>query len=238
LGYPTQKPKDLLVRIIEASSQEGDTVLDAFCGCGTTVDAAEGLKRKWIGIDISPIAISLMKRRLNQEYGNLVSKFEVRGVPTNECSAVKLWKENPNAFQDWWLTELEVFSTTYGSKGADKGLDGVGMYSVGKIAGGEIKVGFQVKGGKVQSKDIDALLGAMSKHKCDAGVFLTIENPSKPMLDTVAKSGFLKKGVYEIPKMQAMTLKDYCEGERLKLPEDNITFRLSAKKTDQAALKL
>jgi site-specific DNA-methyltransferase (adenine-specific) len=103
LGYPTQKPKALLERIIKASSNEGDTVLDGFCGCGTTVDAAESLHRNWIGIDISPIAISLIKRRLNDTYGEHLNKFEVRGTPEDEQSAKALWQQNPNAFQDWWL---------------------------------------------------------------------------------------------------------------------------------------
>jgi len=128
LGYPTQKPKALLERILKASSNEGDTVLDGFCGCGTTIDAAESLHRNWIGIDISPIAISLIKRRLKDTYGEHLNKFEVRGTPTDEQSAIALWKQNPNAFQDWWLTEFEVFSTTFGTKGADKGIDGIAQY--------------------------------------------------------------------------------------------------------------
>ncbi|MCL4548344.1 MAG: restriction endonuclease, partial [Bacteroidetes bacterium] len=175
LGYPTQKPKALLERIIKASSNEGDTVLDGFCGCGTTIDAAEALHRNWIGIDISPIAISLIKRRLKDTYGNHLNNFEVRGTPTDEQSAIELWKQNPNAFQDWWLTEFEVFSTTFGTKGADKGIDGVGQYLVDQKGNETIKAGFQVKGGThIQSKDIDALVGAMDKHKCQLGVFLTI----------------------------------------------------------------
>ena len=103
-------------------------MLDGFCGCGTTVDAAESLHRNWIGIDISPIAISFIKRRLKDTYGESLNKFEVRGTPTDEQSAIALWQQNPNAFQDWWLTEFEVFSTTFGTKGADKGIDGIAQY--------------------------------------------------------------------------------------------------------------
>jgi site-specific DNA-methyltransferase (adenine-specific) len=241
LGYPTQKPKALLERIINTSSKKDQIVLDGFCGCGTTVDAAEDLKRKWIGIDISPIAISLIKKRLNDNYGNLVSKFTVRGVPVDETSAIRLWEENQNAFQDWWLTELGVFSTTFGTKGADKGIDGIGMYSVGKIAGvsgDAIKIAFSVKGGSVHSKHIDELLGAMAKHKCLAGVFLTIQKPKKPMLDTVVNSGFLKFGIYEIPKLQILTLKEFFGNKKLKLPEENITFKASGQKTKQLSFVL
>ena len=118
LGYPTQKPKALLERIINASSNEGDTVLDGFCGCGTTVDAAEGLHRKWIGIDISPIAVSLMKRRLHKTYKNSLSEFEGRGTPSDEQSANSLWQQNPFAFQDWWITEFEAFSSTFEYQGS------------------------------------------------------------------------------------------------------------------------
>jgi len=226
LGYPTQKPKALLERIIKASSNEGDTVLDGFCGCGTTVDAAEGLHRNWIGIDISPIAISLIKRRLKDTYGESLNKFEVRGTPTDEQSAIELWKQNPNAFQDWWLTEFEVFSTTFGTKGADKGIDGLAQYLVDPVNQEIIRTAFQVKGGeKIESKDIDALLGAMDKHKCEMGVFLTIKNPTKPMMETVASSGFIKVPGYEYPRLQILTLKEYFGTKKLKLPSVNITFK-------------
>jgi site-specific DNA-methyltransferase (adenine-specific) len=231
LGYPTQKPRALLERIIQASSNEGDVVLDGFCGCGTTVDAAEHLHRQWIGIDISPIAISLIKRRLRDTYAKQLNPFEVRGIPADEQSAIELWKQNPNAFQDWWLTEFEVFSTTFGTKGADKGVDGIGQYLVDQKGNETIKAAFQVKGGThIQSKDIDALLGAMEKHKCQLGVFLTIENPTKPMLETVAASGFIDVPGYKYPRLQILTLKDYFMNKFLKLPAVNVTFKAATKK--------
>jgi site-specific DNA-methyltransferase (adenine-specific) len=225
LGYPTQKPKALLDRIIQASSNEGDTVLDGFCGCGTTIDAAEGLHRNWIGVDISPIAISLIKRRLKDTYGEHLNKFEVRGTPADEQSAIELWKQNPFAFQDWWLTEFEVFSTTFGTKGADKGIDGLAQYLVDPKSQQVIKAAFQVKGGHIESKDMDALLGALDKHKCEIGVFLTIEEPTKPMLDTVAGAGFVEIPGFKIPKLQILTLKDFFKNKLPKLPQVNITFK-------------
>ena len=242
LGYPTQKPKALLERIIKASSNEGDIVLDGFCGCGTTIDAAEGLHRKWIGIDISPIAISLIKRRLHHTYKKSLSEFEVRGTPTDEQSAQRLWKENAFAFQDWWITEFEAFSATFGTKGADKGVDGIALYAMDN-KDTTARVAFQVKGGeKVQSKDIDALLGAIEKHKCDMGVFLTTAEPTKPMLDTVAGVGFVKLPGFEFPKLQILTLKDFFAGKRPKLPQTNITFKAAQhsgkRKENQGALEL
>jgi site-specific DNA-methyltransferase (adenine-specific) len=225
LGYPTQKPKALLERIIKASSNEGDVVLDAFCGCGTTIDAAEGLHRNWIGIDVSPVAVSLIKRRLREAYKKGLSEFEVRGIPTDEQSALNLAKENPFAFQDWWISEFEVFSSTYGTKGADKGVDGIGLYALDN-KGATLRVAFQVKGGEnVQSKDIDALIGAMSKHKCELGVFLTAAKPTKPMLETTAGAGFVSAPGFEFPKLQILTLSDYFSGKRPKLPSANITFK-------------
>ncbi len=246
LGYPTQKPKALMERIISASSNKGDVVLDAFCGCGTTIDAAEGLHRKWIGIDISPIAFSLIKRRLQNSYKGSLSKFEIRGTPEDFERAQRLWKENAFAFQDWWITEFEAFSSTFGTKGADEGVDGIALYAVDN-KGTTARVAYQVKGGyKVQSKDIDALLGAMEKHKCELGVFLTASDPTKPMLDTVAGAGFVKFGDkhahFEFPKLQVLTLKDYFAGKRPKLPQTNITFKAAKhsgkKKESQEALEL
>lgn len=225
LGYPTQKPKALLERIIKASSNEGDVVLDAFGGCGTTVDAAESLRRNWIVIDISPIAISLIKRRLKDTYGTSLSRFEVRGIPTDEQSAIKLWNENPFAFQDWWLTELEVFSTTLGKKGADKGIDGIGQYLIDN-EGNTIRAAFQVKGGdKVKSADIDALLGILEKHKCELGVFLSRSEPTRNMLETVSGAGFIEFNGVKYPRLQVLTLKEYFSGKKLKLPQTNITFK-------------
>jgi len=240
LGYPTQKPRTLLERIIKASSNENDVVLDGFCGCGTTLDAAEYLKRKWIGIDISPIAIGLMKLRLQDSYKTDLSKFTIRGVPKDKESAIELWVKNPFAFQDWWIMEFEVFSSTFGKKGADQGVDGLGMYLIPTVEQ-PIKAAFQVKGGKVQSKDIDALLGAMVKHKCELGVFLTIQSPTEPMLKTVANSGHFSAAGFNYPRLQILTLEEFFSGKTLQLPKFNITFKNAqsiSKFVDQSGLDL
>ena len=230
LGYPTQKPKALLERILQASSNEGEVVLDAFCGCGTTIDAAEGLNRQWIGIDISPIATNLIERRLRDTYGTELLPFEVRGLPTDAQSAKLLWEKNPFAFQDWWITEFEAFSTTFGKKGADKGVDGIALYDADGN-GHMLRAAFQVKGGKhVGSKDIDALLGAMEKHKCELGVFLTIQKPTRPMYETIALSGDVKVWRYTFPKLQSVTLEEFFQGKLPKLPSRNVTFRQAVTK--------
>ncbi len=155
----------------------------------------------------------------------------MRGTPTDEQSAIELWKQNPFAFQDWWLTEFEVFSTTFGTKGADKGIDGIAQYLTDPKIQKVIRAAFSVKGGQnIQSKDIDALLGAMDKHKCEIGVFLTIAEPTKPMLDTIAGSGFIEIPGYKIPKLQILTLKDYFKNKTPKLPKVNITFKSAQSK--------
>jgi len=130
-----------------------------------------------------------------------------------------------------------VFSTTEGTKGADKGIDGIGQYLVGKDQ--IIRVAFQVKGGKVQSKDIDALIGVLSKHKCELGIFLTIEPPTKPMLDTATQQGFVEFTGFQFPKIQIHTLKDFFANKRPKLPTTNITFKAAkfkGKKSNQIDL--
>lgn len=239
LGYPTQKPKALLERIIKASSNEGDLVLDAFCGCGTTVDTAEGLNRRWIGIDISPIAMQRIEHRLQGVYKTELSKYEIRGLPKDKKSAEMLWEKNPFAFQDWWITEFDAFSSTFGTKGADKGIDGIALYDAdGK--GATLRAAFQVKGGKnIGSKDIDALLGAMNKHKCELGILLSSNEPTKPMQETIALSGQVKISEFSYPKLQSLTLEEFFQGKRPRLPSKNITFRqakTTGKKKEQLGL--
>lgn len=100
LGYPTQKPVALLERIIAASSNPGDVVLDPFCGCGTTVHAAQKLGRSWIGIDVTPLAVNLIRRRLSEAFGN-DAKFQVFGLPQDLDGARALFEQDPHAFQLW-----------------------------------------------------------------------------------------------------------------------------------------
>ena len=122
LGYPTQKPLALLERIISASSNEGDLVLDPFCGCGTTVHAAQKLNRRWIGIDITHLAISLVKRRLIDAFP--MAQFEIHGVPKDLGAARELAKADPHQFQLWALSMIEAQPYKGGKKGADSGIDG------------------------------------------------------------------------------------------------------------------
>jgi site-specific DNA-methyltransferase (adenine-specific) len=122
LGYPTQKPLALLERIISASSNEGDLVLDPFCGCGTTVHAAQKLNRRWIGIDITHLAISLVKRRLIDAFPQ--AQFEIHGVPKDIGAARELAEADKHQFQLWALSMIEAQPYKGGKKGGDTGIDG------------------------------------------------------------------------------------------------------------------
>jgi site-specific DNA-methyltransferase (adenine-specific) len=235
MGFPTQKPLLLLERIIASATKKNDLVLDAFSGCGTSVDAAEGMHRRWIGIDISPTAISRIKWRLEKTYRKSLSPLEIRGIPTDQESGIKLWQENPNAFQDWWVSEFEALSPTYGGKGADKGADGLALYNPDNK--GSVRVAFQVKGGGIGSKDMDALIGAMSKFNCEMGIFLTIEKPTRQMLNTVAGAGNVRRSGYSFPVLQTLTLKQFFEGEQLVLPPNNITFNQAKYNTRKTKAK-
>ena len=120
---PPKKPIALLERIIAASSNPGDIVLDPFCGCGTAVDAAQKLGRNWIGIDVTHLAVGLIEKRLREGYGDAV-QFETIGVPKDKDSALKLAEEKPHEFQNWFCLKIGGFPLDGGRKGADRGVDG------------------------------------------------------------------------------------------------------------------
>ena len=150
LGYPTQKPEALLERIINASSNEGDIVLDPFCGCGTTITVAERLKRRWIGIDITHLAITLIKKRLHDTYGEELAPYEVIGEPADAKGAEALALENRHQFEWWALGLVDAFPAQDKKKGADKGVDGV-IYFKDDAGGAHKKIIVQVKSGAVGS---------------------------------------------------------------------------------------
>ncbi len=149
LGYPTQKPEALLERIVAASSNKGDVVLDPFCGCGTTIAAAQKLGRNWIGIDVTNLAITLIKHRLQATYGEAV-EYTVIGEPVSASDAEKLAADDPYQFQ-WWALGLVGARPVEQKKGADKGIDGR-LFFHDDAAGGKTKqIIFSVKAGKVSS---------------------------------------------------------------------------------------
>ena len=164
LGYPTQKPESLLERIIKASSNEGDVILDPFCGCGTTVAVAERLKRRWIGIDITYVAINLVQRRLRDHFAGELSDYRVVGAPRDLKGAEAL--KNINRYQfEWWAVDLVDARPAKGrKKGADEGVDGY-IYFFDDKSNEAKKVVVQVKSGHVGVRDVRDLKGAMRERR-------------------------------------------------------------------------
>ncbi len=223
LGYPTQKPEKLLERIIKASSNEGDVVLDPFCGCGTAVVAAEKLHRKWIGIDITYLAIKLIRKRLKDTFGKELSEFNIEGIPQDLKSAEHLATDSKKGrFQfEWWA--LDAVDADYaGDKkmGADKGIDGIKMFK-DEPRKPHKKIVFQVKSGKVQFSYVQQLKGAMKDEGAVIGVLITLQKPTKPMIKEASKEGFYVSPLYpdrRFPRIQILTIEEIFDGKRPEYP--------------------
>ena len=223
LGYPTQKPVALLERIIQASSNEGDVVLDPFCGCGTTIAAAQKLDRRWIGIDITQLAISLIRYRLGDSFGK-DCRFEVIGEPTSLPDATALAEQDPYQFQ-WWTLGLVKARPADEKKGADRGIDGRRYFHDEK--GGKTKqIIFSVKAGHVTVSHIRDLVGVISREKAEIGAFLSLEPPTSPMRREAASAGFYKSPWGKHPRIQLLTIEDLLGGKSIDYPKDtDVTFK-------------
>jgi len=219
LGYPTQKPEALLERIIRASSNEGDIILDPFCGCGTTISVAQRLKRKWIGIDITHLAINLIKWRLKDMF-NLEPKkdFKVIGEPEDFAGAKELAVMNRYQFQ-WWALSL-VNARPYGDKkkGADTGVDGYIYFWEDKD--NLKKAVVQVKSGNVKVGDVRDLSHVMDREKAEMGIFITLESPTQPMKKEALQKGFYHSDFIDkdYPRIQIVTVGDLLDGKALNMP--------------------
>ena len=235
LGYPTQKPVALLERILLASTNPGDLVLDPFCGCGTTVHAAQKLGRQWIGIDITYLAINLIKRRLRDAFGE-DAQFEELGNPTDIGGARRLAEQDKFQFQHWALSLVGARPLREGDgKGADRGVDGLLYFYEGKDDRAKLIV--QVKGGgNVSAKDIRDLLGTVENQKAMGGVLITLEAPTKPMVRESIGAGRYKTKLYqkEYPKIQILTVEGILNGtERLEAPPQANPFAKAEREAKQ-----
>ncbi len=219
LGYPTQKPEALLERIILASSKEGDLVLDPFCGCGTTVTVAERLKRRWLGIDITHLAITLIKERLYNTFKEDLSPYEVIGEPADVTSAQALAEANRHQFEWWALGLVNATPAQDKKKGADRGVDGV-IYFKDDASGQYKKIIVQVKSGGVKSGDVRDLKGVLERDKAQIGAFLTLKPPTKAMREEAAAADFYKVGDPEkrFPRIQILTITELLAGRKLDYP--------------------
>ncbi|RKX43033.1 MAG: site-specific DNA-methyltransferase, partial [Thermotogae bacterium] len=219
LGYPTQKPEDLLERIIKASSNEGDLVLDPFCGCGTTIVVAERLHRRWIGIDITHIAITLMRHRLHSTFGEELSPYEVIGDPKDPASARALAQEDRYQFQLWSLGLVEA-RPSQEKRGADTGIDGY-IYFFDDPSGKPKKIVVQVKSGHVGVSQIRDLKGVMERENAVIGVFITLEEPTRPMRIEAVAAGFYEPEYWpgeKYPHLQILTIEELLNGKTVQYP--------------------
>ena len=227
LGYPTQKPEALLERIIKASSNEGDTVLDAYCGCGTTVAVAQRLNRKWIGIDITYQSISLILKRLADKYPDTWPAIEANifldGVPRDLASAVALANRRDDKtrkeFEKWAvLTYSNNQARINEKKGADAGIDGVAYFLIDKDTNG--KAIFQVKSGGANRATLATLNSDRMREKAEFGFLISMDAPTKAMRDEISAAGRYRHPLLnrEDDRIQVISVEDILRGDRLNLP--------------------
>ncbi len=235
LGYPTQKPLALLERIIRASSNEGEIVMDPFCGCGTAVHAAQKLGRHWIGIDITHLAISLIEKRLNDAFPGI--DYEVHGTPKDFGGAADLAARDKYQFQ-WWACSLVGAQPYQGKKkGADGGIDGLIFFQDEKS--GSKKIIVSVKGGvNVGLTMLKDLIATVEHEKAQIGLFVTLATPTKPMQTEAVSAGFYRSPHFgDFPKIQILTIEGLLNGkERPRYPDmsGGQTFKKAQRENQQS----
>lgn len=237
LGYPTQKPESLLERIIRTSSNEGDVVLDAYCGCGTTVAVSQRLKRRWIGIDITYQSISLILKRLADKYADdweqIEANIHLDGVPKDINSAIALANRRDDKtrkeFEKWAvLTYSKNQARINDKKGADGGIDGIAFFIIDSTTNG--KAVFQVKSGGANRATVATLNSDRQREKAEIGILITIDAPTKPMQQEAAAAGVYKHPLLnrEDHRIQIVTIEEILEGRRIDLPMGRVDTVKSA----------
>ena len=216
VGYDTQKPLALLRRIIEASSDAGDLILDPFCGCGTAMVAAEELGRQWCGIDITHLAIGLVEDRLRE----LNTPARVIGAPEDMISARDVAARSALQFEAWAITRLDGFRPNAKQTG-DAGIDGRMRFA--NVGTGRREYGLvvaQVKSGAVNRGYLDAFVTALDRANADLGVFITLETlgPRHGAHAEAARAGSVRIGDRDYEKIQLWSIEDWFAGRRPELP--------------------
>jgi site-specific DNA-methyltransferase (adenine-specific) len=234
LGYQTQKPLALLERIIQASSRPGDLVLDPFSGCGTCIAAAQKLGRRWIGIDVTHLAIAMHKARLKDMFGLEPKKdYQVIGEPADLAGAHQLAHDDRYQFQWWALSLVEakpVSGDKEGKKGSDKGIDGV-INFIDDASKKVKRVIIQVKSGHVNSGMIRDLKGVLEREQAQIGVFITLESPTRDMETEAVSSGYYKSNLWqkEYPRIQIYTIEQLIAGSEIKMPLNQPAYKKAEK---------
>ncbi|KKM76010.1 hypothetical protein LCGC14_1384460 [marine sediment metagenome] len=224
LGYPTQKPQTLLERIISSSSDVGDIVLDPFCGCGTTVAAAQELDRRWIGLDVTWLAINTIEHRLTSRYGdNMKTKYAVYGSPEDLSSARDLFKRSPKEFEIWAITKVPAHPREY-----DRGVDGICGFTE---KDGAIKtIVVQVKGGAMLNPGmVRDLIGTVKNEGAAIGLMITLNKPTRRMKELAIHSEPYKSELWEreYPSIQILTVEELFNGNEFDLPTTLTPFKKS-----------
>ena len=224
LGYPTQKPEALLERIVSASSNEGDVVLDPFCGCGTAIAAAERLNRRWIGIDVTHIAITLIRHRLHDTFKADLKPYEVLGQPQDVASAQALATDSENSgryqFEWWALGLVDARPAQDRKKGADSGIDGY-INFFDDNSGKARRIVVQVKSGNVTRNQIATLNSDREREKAEIGLFITLRPPTGPMESEAVSAGFYTPEHYpdsHYPRIQILTIEELLSGKQAAYP--------------------
>ncbi len=238
LGYPTQKPLALLERIVAASSNPGDVILDPFCGCGTAIAAAQKLGRKWIGIDITHLSIALQKYRMEAMFPGIT--FKVVGEPKDIGAARQLASEDRYQFQWWSLSLIRArplggeAGSREGKKGSDKGIDGVIAF-IDDNTGKAKRVLVQVKSGHVNASHIRDLVGTVQREQASIGVYITLEEPTRDMITEALKAGFYRSPGWnkDFPRIQILTIDELLHNAEVKMPPQFGTFK-QAQRVQQA----
>lgn len=246
LGYPTQKPLALLERIIMASSNEGDVVLDPFCGCGTAVAAAQKLGRRWIGIDITHLSVGLIKARLKRDFDLLVGQdYEEIGTPKDAAAALYFAEQDPHQFQFWIVGEIgaqpfgALGDSKKGKKGADTGIDGRMYFRTPDGAKVETVIVSVKAGHNLNPAMVRDLRGTVEREKAAVGVFLCAHEPTRGMREEAAKSGAYRWGNRAIPKIQLLTVAEVLAGKQPDLPRGvvNVSYEQREVKTLRTSKK-
>ncbi len=234
LGYQTQKPLALLERIIKLASRPGDVVLDPFCGCGTAIEAAYQLGRKWIGIDITPLAIDVVERRLGRSGARRGGTYTVDGIPLDLDGAHRLFQEDPHAFQLWATTLVDGQPRDGGKKGADKGVDGLIYFQDDARTIGQAII--SVKGGaNIHATHVRDLIGSMRNTRSKFGVFVTLHSPTSAMKAAAREAGSVEAGGKLRLAVQIFTIAELLDNRRPDLPpvHDIISAAATARRVAQ-----
>jgi hypothetical protein len=235
LGYPTQKPQSLLERIVSASSNPGDTVLDPFCGCGTTIAAAQALGRHWVGIDITHLAINLIKTRLKDSFSESAT-FKVIGEPVSTQDAEQLAESDPYQFQ-WWALGLVGARPVEQKKGADHGIDGRIIFQ-GDKPGTFESIILSVKAGHTNVAHVRDLKGVLDREKAAIGVLISMQEPTSHMKTEAVTAGFYESATWgrKYRRVQLLTVGELLSGKKVEMPpirQVGATFKKAPKVTNR-----